>query len=94
MELDGRVALITGSTSGGMGRSTAITLALNGADIVLNYGTNRRDAVADERAQAVDNEFRAGVREDGQEHISLRGTGRGGPLASCRWLRRDPRGCR
>lgn len=53
MELEGRVALITGSTSGGIGRSTAFTLASNGADIVLNYGTNRKDAEADEAAEEV-----------------------------------------
>jgi len=52
--LEGRVALVTGSTSGGMGRSTAFTLARNGADIVLNYGTNRRDAEADKASKAVE----------------------------------------
>lgn len=52
-ELEGRAALITGSTAGGMGRSTALTLAGHGADIVLNYGTNRRDAEADKAAEAV-----------------------------------------
>lgn len=54
MILKGRVALITGSTSGGMGRSTAFTLAKNGAEIVLNYGTNRKDAEADKSAKAVE----------------------------------------
>ena len=39
--LEGRVALVTGSTGAGMGRSTALTLAREGADIVLNHGTNR-----------------------------------------------------
>lgn len=39
--LAGRVALVTGSTGEGMGRSTALTLAREGADIVLNTGTNR-----------------------------------------------------
>lgn len=39
--LEGRVALVTGSTGAGMGRSTALTLAREGADVVLNYGTNR-----------------------------------------------------
>ena len=42
MELQGKVGLITGSTSSGMGRSTALKLAAMGADIVLNYGTNPR----------------------------------------------------
>ncbi len=37
MELDGRVALVTGASGGGMGRSIALTLARDGADIVLNY---------------------------------------------------------
>jgi 3-oxoacyl-[acyl-carrier protein] reductase len=54
MELEGRVALITGSTGGGMGRSTAFTLAKNGADIVLNYGTNRIGAEADEASKEVE----------------------------------------
>ena len=42
MNLNGKVALVTGSTSFGMGRSIALTLAHRGADIVLNYGTNPR----------------------------------------------------
>ena len=40
MELDGRVALVTGASGGGMGRSIALTLARDGADIVLNYRNN------------------------------------------------------
>lgn len=40
--LEGRVALVTGSTGDGMGRSIALTLAREGADVVLNTGTNRR----------------------------------------------------
>ena len=40
--LEGRVALVTGSTGQGMGRSTALTLARDGADVVLNSGANRR----------------------------------------------------
>ncbi len=35
------MALVTGSTGEGMGRSTALTLARDGADVVLNTGTNR-----------------------------------------------------
>jgi NAD(P)-dependent dehydrogenase (short-subunit alcohol dehydrogenase family) len=58
MNLEDRVALITGSTGGGMGRSTALTLARNGADIVLNYGTNRRDAEADEVSKGVEQAVR------------------------------------
>ncbi len=47
--LEGRVALVTGSTGEGMGRSTALTLARDGADIVLNTGTNRTTRVAANR---------------------------------------------
>ncbi len=42
MELAGKTALITGSCHEGMGRSTALRLAREGANIVLNYGTHRR----------------------------------------------------
>ena len=41
MTLVGKTALITGSCSEGMGRSTALYLARKGANIVLNYGTYR-----------------------------------------------------
>lgn len=41
MELKGRIALITGSCGEGMGRSTALRLAREGANIILNYGTHR-----------------------------------------------------
>lgn len=37
MSLEGRVALVTGGGGQGMGRSIALTLARDGADIVLNY---------------------------------------------------------
>ncbi|MDP9236552.1 MAG: SDR family oxidoreductase [Chloroflexota bacterium] len=37
MGLEGRVALVTGAGGEGMGRSIALTLARDGADIVLNY---------------------------------------------------------
>ncbi len=37
MTLEGRVALVTGATGGGMGRSIALTLAHDGADLILNY---------------------------------------------------------
>ncbi|HYM39146.1 MAG TPA: SDR family oxidoreductase [Thermoplasmata archaeon] len=47
--LEGRVALVTGSTGEGMGRSTALTLARDGADVVLNTGTNRRTTEASNR---------------------------------------------
>ena len=42
MELKGRTALITGSTSSGIGRSKAFRLASEGANIILNYGTYHR----------------------------------------------------
>ena len=47
--LTGHVALVTGSTGQGMGRSTALTLAREGADVVLNYGTNRTTREAENR---------------------------------------------
>ncbi len=47
--LAGHVALVTGSTGAGMGRSTALTLARDGADVVLNTGTNRRTRAASNR---------------------------------------------
>lgn len=40
-DLKGQVAIVTGSTGGGVGRSVALTLAREGADVVLNYGTGR-----------------------------------------------------
>jgi len=42
MELARKTALITGSCGEGMGRSTALRLAREGANIVLNYGTYRQ----------------------------------------------------
>ena len=47
--LESRVAVVTGSTGEGMGRSTALTLAREGANIVLNHGTNRRTSAANNR---------------------------------------------
>jgi NAD(P)-dependent dehydrogenase (short-subunit alcohol dehydrogenase family) len=46
MELKGRTALITGSTSNGMGRSTAFRLASEEANVILNYGTYHRTGQA------------------------------------------------
>jgi 3-oxoacyl-[acyl-carrier protein] reductase len=48
--LSGKVALVTGSTGEGMGRQIAWTLAREGADVVLNYGTYRRSTAAADRA--------------------------------------------
>lgn len=42
MSLEGRTALVTGSCGEGMGRSIALRLAREGANLVLNYGTARR----------------------------------------------------
>lgn len=42
--LDGKVALVTGS-SRGIGRAIALKLAENGVDMVVNYVRHRRDAV-------------------------------------------------
>ena len=41
-----------------MGRSTALTLAGRGADVVLNYGTHRRGAKAAQAAKAVEKAVR------------------------------------
>lgn len=41
VEFLGKVALVTGSTGDGMGRAIALTLAREGSDVALNYGTGR-----------------------------------------------------
>lgn len=46
MQLQGRTAIVTGSTGEGMGRQIAWTLAREGANVVLNYGTYRKSAAA------------------------------------------------
>lgn len=48
--LDGRTAIVTGSTGEGMGRQTAWTLAREGCNVVLNYGTYRRGDAAARKA--------------------------------------------
>jgi 3-oxoacyl-[acyl-carrier protein] reductase len=48
--LSGRTAIVTGSTGEGMGRQTAWTLAREGCNVVLNYGTYRRGDAAAKRA--------------------------------------------
>ncbi len=53
MELTGKTALITGSCGEGMGRSTALRLAREGANIVLNYGTRRRDEDTKKHAEKI-----------------------------------------
>src|SRR2546427_811725 len=47
--LEGHVAVVTGSTGEGMGRSTALTLAREGAAVVLNHGTNRTTGATNNR---------------------------------------------
>src|SRR2546428_3059197 len=47
--LEGHVAVVTGSTGEGMGRSTALTLAREGAAVVLNHGTNRTTVATNNR---------------------------------------------
>jgi 3-oxoacyl-[acyl-carrier protein] reductase len=49
--LDGRAAVVTGSTGEGMGRQIAWTLAREGCAVALNYGTYRKGAAAAERAR-------------------------------------------
>ena len=50
MTLAGRTAIVTGSCGSGIGRSTALCLARDGANIVLDYGTCRHGP--DSRAAA------------------------------------------
>ena len=69
--LKGRTALITGSTSTGIGRSIALCLAREGANIVLNYGTHKdfstHDGGADAETRA--NEVAAQIRRLGGQAI-------------------------
>lgn len=55
MELDGRVALVTGFSGRGMGRSIAFALAREGARIVGSYRS--RDERAAETARVIEREF-------------------------------------
>ncbi len=52
MTLEGRIALVTGAGGQGMGRSIALTLARDGADIVLNF--HRREEHAEPTAAAIE----------------------------------------
>ena len=53
MELKNRAAIITGSCGEGMGRSMALRLAREGANVVLNYGTHRRDKDVESHAEKI-----------------------------------------
>jgi len=44
MSLKGKVAIVTGAAGQGMGRSIALTLARDGADVVVNYRKSEKDA--------------------------------------------------
>lgn len=50
MTLEGRVALVTGAGGQGMGRGIALTLARDGADVIVNYRRSRDGAEAVARA--------------------------------------------
>jgi len=44
MMCEGRVAVVTGAAGNGMGRSIALTLAREGADVVVNWRASEREA--------------------------------------------------
>jgi NAD(P)-dependent dehydrogenase (short-subunit alcohol dehydrogenase family) len=52
MELESRVALVSGASGRGMGRSIALTLAREGADLVVNFKEKRERA--DEVARVIE----------------------------------------
>lgn len=51
-DLEGRTAIVTGSTGEGMGRQAAWTLAKRGCNVVLNFGTYRNGEAAARKAVA------------------------------------------
>jgi glucose 1-dehydrogenase len=51
--LNGKTALITGSTRRGIGAASAMHLALEGANVILNYGSKSKDADAKQRAETL-----------------------------------------
>ena len=57
--LEGRTALVTGSTRRGIGATTAIVLAHHGANVVLNFGTGMGGAEASARAATLGAEIEA-----------------------------------
>ena len=46
MNCEGKVALVTGSAGNGLGRSIALTLAREGARVIVNYRTSEISAQA------------------------------------------------
>src|SRR2546428_12101555 len=64
VSLDGKVALVTGASSG-IGRAIALAYAAAGADVALTYRTNRRGA--DETAD--------GARSAGRRAAAIRAGG-------------------
>ena len=46
MNCEGKVALVTGAAGSGLGRSIALTLAREGARVVVNYRTSETEAAA------------------------------------------------
>src|SRR6266571_5647650 len=79
--LKGRAALVTGAGGSGIGRSTALTLARDGAKVALNFGTYRKSAAGAKRtARAIEREF-------GSEAILLPGDTT--KAAACRKLVAD-----
>ncbi len=65
--LQGRVALVTGSAGEGIGRSTAIALAVSGADVALNFGTGRNDEAVGQAGLRV----QAAIREMGGRSVLI-----------------------
>ena len=57
--LAGKAALITGSTRRGIGAATALALALEGASIILNYGTGGKSSEARGRAEELTDKIRS-----------------------------------
>jgi NAD(P)-dependent dehydrogenase (short-subunit alcohol dehydrogenase family) len=45
MDCEGKVAIVTGAAGNGMGRSIALTLAREGACVVVNYLTSEKALV-------------------------------------------------